>query len=436
MQLPGMFSWSIGDLGSAMGKSLTNFIAGGEPDKGVDPNKVQTQYNNQRNTVRKNASESGFQGDYRNPAVTTTDNFLGYKTTQALRERVDKITITSVADLEKAWTGIATKAESSLTAFNAAMAKATDQSVWRGASRDAVAQAVTDYSTKAVQLANSAKLTSSKVAELKTGLEPTYALVPHAPDHRSGWDNTRSWIAGRGWRSNSEAEDTAFTEAVRVLDTVYAPVIKESDTGVPVIPKPDSQVSKNPTEPVTPKPNTGVNPKTSEPVTAKPETEDPTVPANTGAPTTDPNATTPASTTPASTTGTPTSTTPASTNPTTPTTGTPSGTPGAGTPRSGTPRSGTPGTGTPRSGTPAAPRTIAGTPNSAAAVANSAASRAASAGARNGMPGMGGMNPRNGKGEDDESTKGIPDYLITQEHGDEVTGLDSIPKVVPPVIGA
>lgn len=55
---------------------------------------------------------------------------------------------------------------------------------------------------------------------------------------------------------------------------------------------------------------------------------------------------------------------------------------------------------------------------------------------RSGTPGM--MSPGAGKGggKDDESTKGIPDYLITQEHGDELTGLDTLPKMVPPVIGA
>lgn len=51
-----------------------------------------------------------------------------------------------------------------------------------------------------------------------------------------------------------------------------------------------------------------------------------------------------------------------------------------------------------------------------------------------GMPG--GMAPgaRGGK-SDEESGKGIPDYLITQEHGDELTGLGDLPRTVPPVIG-
>ncbi|MGW4193422.1 WXG100 family type VII secretion target, partial [Nocardia sp. NPDC004823] len=68
-----------------------------------------------------------------------------------------------------------------------------------------------------------------------------------------------------------------------------------------------------------------------------------------------------------------------------------------------------------------------------------AGARAAGAGSgaagRAGMPGMGAPGARGG-GKDDESTRGIPDYLVTQEHGDELTGLDNLPKLVPPVIGA
>jgi hypothetical protein len=41
-----------------------------------------------------------------------------------------------------------------------------------------------------------------------------------------------------------------------------------------------------------------------------------------------------------------------------------------------------------------------------------------------------------GKGKDDErQTSGVKDYLINKQNGEEVTGLDSIPKSVPPVIG-
>jgi hypothetical protein len=39
-----------------------------------------------------------------------------------------------------------------------------------------------------------------------------------------------------------------------------------------------------------------------------------------------------------------------------------------------------------------------------------------------------------GKGEDPEKS-GVPDYLVTKEHGEELIGLEDLPKLVPPVIG-
>ncbi|MFI6366919.1 hypothetical protein ACIBG0_29690 [Nocardia sp. NPDC050630] len=65
-----------------------------------------------------------------------------------------------------------------------------------------LAKAVGDCGGQAVRLANAAKLTGSKVAELETGLEPTEALVPRAPDVRSNVENTRHWSAGRCWRGS------------------------------------------------------------------------------------------------------------------------------------------------------------------------------------------------------------------------------------------
>jgi len=346
--------------------------------------------------------------------------------TAQLREKVDKIDITAVDNLATAWNEIGKRAETSLDTFNKAMQRATDESIWKGASRDAVAKAVGDYSTQAVQLANAAKLTGSKVAELETGLEPTKALVPHAPDLRSNVENARHWIAGRGWRDNDEAESTAHAEAVRVLRTVYAPVIEETDTNVPVIPKPDNPTAK-PGE--TPSSGPGYSPGGSQPGstpggTQPTEKQEPK--STEESPSTDPSNTqsTDSSTTPSATTSTePTTTKPdtTATNPssTTTTTGSPT--------RSGSP-SGTPGTTNYSPG-----RTVAGTPTGTATTAAAATTTAATTG-RNGTSGMGSPGNRGGKDEN-ESTKGIPDYLINQQNGEELIGLDNAPKTVPPVIG-
>ncbi|MGY4102477.1 hypothetical protein ACW2Q0_23405 [Nocardia sp. R16R-3T] len=421
-----MFEWSAGDLGSAMLASLTDWIAGEQRQPGVDPAAVQNKYNRQRDGVRSAANGIGFHGDYRPRSVRSRDDF-DRPTTAQLREKVDKIDITAVDNLATAWNEIGKRAETSLDTFNKAMERATDEGIWKGASRNAVAKAVGDYSNQAVQLANAAKLTGSKVAELKTGLEPTKALVPHAPELRSNVENARHWIAGRGWRDNDEAESTAHAEAVRVLSTVYAPVIEETDTNVPVIPKPDNPTAKpGETPAVVPgyrpggtQGEGGATPGGGQP-TEKQEPE-----STEQSPSTDPSSiqstagsTAPTSTEPTTTQPDTTATTPSST--TTPTgTGAPTG--------SGSP-SGTPGTTGQSPG-----RTVTGTPTGTATSAATTATAAPSTG-RNGMSGMGSPGGRGGKDEN-ESTKGVPEYLINQQNGEELTGLDTVPKTVPPVIG-
>ncbi|MET7772821.1 hypothetical protein [Nocardia sp. NPDC005366] len=434
----GMFEWSAGDLGSSMLESLTDLIAGEERKPGIDPAAVQNKYNQQRDGVRNDASSIGFQGAYRPRSVNRTDDFDKPNTAE-LRAKVDKIDIAAVDNLATAWSEIGKRAETSLTNFTNAMKRATDEGIWRGASRDAVAKAVSDYGTEAVQLSNAAKLTANKVAELKSGLEPTKALVPHAPDLRSNVENARHWIAGRGWRGNEEAEDTAHAEAKRVLESVYTPVIHETDTNVPVIPKPTNPTSNNPgdvptggspTQPSSKSPTanqpSGQPSKTDDPQTENPAETPATNPQSTeqDSPTSSQSAN-PSSQQPTSKTDSP-ATTPASANPTgaNPTSATPGsrGTRGTGSPGSGSP-----------SGTPSPGRSVTGTPVAAGVSASTGTNVAASTAGRNGMSGMGSPGSRGGK--DDESTKGIPDYLINQLNGEELTGLDSIPGTVPPVIG-
>ncbi|WP_330228896.1 hypothetical protein OHA40_22700 [Nocardia sp. NBC_00508] len=422
------------DLGSTVLRNVTNWISGEELRPDVDPSAVQDRYNRQRDSVRSQAAGLGFQGEFRPREVLDADEFEKHDVA-TLRQKVDQIGLAAVNDLIASWNNIADRNNASLTDFTNEMARGTDESVWRGAARDAAAIAVRDYTAQGAQVTNAARLTSGKLAELRTGLEPTVQLVPHAPEHRSGVDNARSWVAGRGWRNDDVAEHNAKAEALRVLRTVYAPVVMESDTNVPVIPRPVPVTDPGGPNPSGPNPgitNTGNgNPSgTPSPGSNPPGTnpaDNPATPSSTQS--TDDSAGTPQSTSTDPTSTTPASTTPAST--TTP--GTP-GSPNVSTPGSpGNPGSPT-GPGSPGVSVPPQGRPTPGTTNTPGA------NPAARSGSPSGRPGMGGMpggmapGARGGK-SDDESSKGIPDYLITQEHGNELTGLDDLPRTVPPVIG-
>ncbi|MGW5725331.1 hypothetical protein [Nocardia beijingensis] len=425
-------------LGSAMLRSLTDWIAGEELQPKVDTAEVQGKYNQQRDGVRSRAAEVGFEGAFRPREVLDADEFERHDVA-TLRQKVDQIDLKAVNDLIAAWNTIAERHQTSLDTFKTAMERATDDSVWRGEARNAAASAVGDYATQGAQVSNAARLTGNKLAELLTGLEPTKQLVPHAPEHRSGWDNLRSFAAGRDWRNDDVAEYNAKTEALRVLRTVYAPVVMESDTNVPVIPRPVSSTNPGGTDNGTSPPGTsngtqnpsGTSSPSSDPSGKNPSEDSATQssdqPSDNASETpkstsTDPALTTQESTTPASTT--PASTTPASTTPTPSTSPHSPGSPHLSTPSNpGTP--GGPGVSVPPKGAPNNPNAV-----------SAAAARTGASPGRAGTSGMSGMSPgaRGGKSEE-ESTKGIPDYLITQEHGDELTGLDQLPRTVPPVIG-
>ncbi|MBF6469666.1 hypothetical protein IU427_31540 [Nocardia beijingensis] len=428
---------AVKDVGATVLRNVSNWVFDIQPES--DPFAVQDKYNQQREDVRSRAAGSGFQGEFRPREVLDVDEFERYDVA-TLRSKVDEIDLATVSGLIGAWTTIADRHQESLRTFTDAMARATDEGVWRGEARNAAAKAVSDYASQGAQVSNAARLTSSKLAELQTGLEPTKELVPHAPDHRSGFENAIGLFAGRAWRNDDVAQHNAKVEAVRVLSTVYAPVVMESDTNVPVIPRPASASNPSGSDDGSVPRGTstgGSNPSGTSSLSSNPSetnpSDDPTTTSSTESSdntsetpesTTDPASTTEESTTPASTT--PAATIPASTTP-----------PPSTSPNSpGSPHLSTPGS----PGSPTAPNAPGvsvpskGTPNNATAVP--AAARTGASPGRTGTSGMGGMAPgaRGGK-SDEESTKGIPDYLITQEHGNELTGLDDLPRTVPPVIG-
>lgn len=409
---------------------------------------IQNRYNDQRDRARQRAGDLGFDGDYRPTVVKDTDPFETLDLS-VLRAKVDQIDLDAVGDLIRAWNEISTRNSTSLDEFRTQIARGMSPDVWAGAAANAAAETIAAYDDTGKKVTIAAALTSSKLDELRTGLEPTKRLVPHEPEHRSGLDNFGGLFTGRGWRNDDVAQYNAKVEAVRVLTTVYAPVIYESDDRVPVIPVPKTvegtgtepdggstrptSYQPNSSTPDTGRPSTnqGITPESTDPAEGDTTPGDnPTTPSSATSETT-PASTTPASTTPASTT--PAAATPAATTPaaTAPTTGSPIGTSGgAGIP--GGAGTGAPGSGTPTPGSSLPGGGTAGTGAAAAARAGGVGSGTAG---RGGMPGMMGPGARGG-GKDDESSKGIPDYLITQEHGDELTGLDDLPKTVPPVIGS
>ncbi|MFE1594055.1 hypothetical protein [Nocardia sp. NPDC058705] len=362
-----------------------------------------------------------------------------------------------VDDAVTAWANIGGALMGTFVGFNQQFARtvtgADGHSGWTGAAASAAVAAVNNYAQQSLPLSQAATAISLKLNEMRTGIEQTQALMPGLTERANV--TGKSLPADGVMKVDDHNRDEATQEGRRILRTVYAQVAGQTDNGVPFLPTAPTITSGDGNQGVNGETNSGGTQggstdggtSTGDQSADTPgdgTTEDPGTETPSTTPTsTDPGSTTPQSTTPQSTT--PTAATPTATAPTSPGSATPgTGSPGVGSPVVGTPGgsgrgasgqggSGTPrGTGAPGSATPG--KAVPGSQSPAAAAAGTRSGTATS-GAGRGVAGMGGMGAPGARGgSDDERTKGIPDYLITQENGDLLLGTNEI-RTVPPVIG-
>ncbi|MFI6364861.1 hypothetical protein ACIBG0_19135 [Nocardia sp. NPDC050630] len=403
---------------------------------------AQEQWNRDRDWIYKTESGyHGFDGETQPPHITTPDSY-DHLTLEQMQTAVSAMKPKLVDDAVTMWANIGADLTGTFEVFKREFDRTingqNDRPGWTGVAAQAAVTAVNNYYEKSVPLAQAATLTSLKLAEMKTGLEQTQALMPglsERPDI-AGKTLPKDGVMKTDEYTSTEAEQ----EGRRILRTVYGQVAGQTDVGVPYMPTAPTIVDGP--GPVTPGRDAGGthgssgsddgsagtggdgsdgsgNPgqDSGEPT----GTEQSTTPS-----TTTPNATTTASTTPQSSTATMPS---ASTTTASPSTSTPSlNTPGIGT-TTGRPTS----TGTPGATQGSPGRSIAGTPATTTTAAAATTRQSTATSGRSGMSGMGA--PGQNKSNDDDRKKAVPDYLITAEHGEELTGLNSHPKTVPPVIG-
>ncbi|WP_280478169.1 hypothetical protein [Nocardia asiatica] len=412
---------------------------------------AQEQWNRERDTIYDFTDRLGtaFQGEYEPPRIPGPDNYDSMTLAQMV-EAVNAMRPGTVREASEAWLNIGMNLTGAIQAFNEQFGRTVTgdgtNPGWTGQSGKAAADAVTNYRNQSGNLADAAALVSFKLSEMHTGLEQTQALMPQATERPNLVGKT---LPQDGiMKAGDYTEEEATQEARRILRTVYGQVANQTDHGVPVLPTAPQIVANSGPQPGTSSPGTSNSPApqaTSEsvgPEGAQPESTEQSDSHPQQSPGTDPAATTPQAVTPASvdqpTSVQPTtSTTPSSTN-------TPSPAPTAAAPtapgRPGVTSPNSPGRlgapGTPHTtGTPAPGRNIPVGPQQPSAVP--AATATAGPAARTGAAGTSGIAPGMGaRGKDDErETSGVKDYLVNQHNGEELTGLDSLPKSVPPVIG-
>ncbi|WP_280241214.1 hypothetical protein [Nocardia abscessus] len=407
---------------------------------------AQEQWNRERDTIYDFTSRLGssFQGEYEPPRIPGPDNYDSMTLAQMV-DAVNAMRPGTVREASEAWLNIGMNLTGAIQAFNEQFGRTVTgdgtNPGWTGQSGKAAADAVTNYRNQSGNLADAAALVSFKLSEMHTGLEQTQALMPQATERPL----TGKTLPQDGvMKAGDYTEEEATQEARRILRTVYGQVATQTDHGVPVLPTaPQIVVDTGP------QPGTSSTSASDSSEGTQPESTEQSEGDQQQSPETDPAATTPQAVTPAgadqptsvqqTTLNTP-STSPSSTNTPTPALNTAAptapGRPGTTLPNT-SPRPTTPNVpGTPNAtGTPAPGRNIPVVPQQPSVVP--AATATGHPAARTGAAGTAGIAPgMAARGKDDErETSGVKDYLINQPNGEELTGLGSLPKSVPPVIG-
>ncbi|WP_156959519.1 hypothetical protein [Nocardia sp. BMG51109] len=438
---------------------------------------AQKQWNDERDSIYKmqDGYNTKFAEGMQPPHIIGPDNY-DHLTLEQMTGAVSAMKPKLVEDAYRAWLSIGMQLAVAVSNFNVEFERtisgANDRGGWTGAAASAAVDAVKGYHEKSVPLAQAASAISLKLQEMRTGLEETQLLMPGVADavNVTGKTLPKGGVMKLDDHNRTEAEE----EGRRILRTVYAQVAGQTDVGVPYMPAAPEIVDAPGGPPVPPVPGGTPGPAgTGGP--AEPggsdsdgqqgpsgQTGQPNDPEGSnddgqdggqGRPGTQPAATAPAATDPASAaqqaaaqatqSGSPSATTPAGVGPTSggpgavmPGTGGGAGGSGGGSRGSTGGSAGTGGTGGPGAAAGAPGRSGPGgqMPGAVPAAASAGSGAGVAKPGAAGMPGMG-MPGAARPGGDDEKEKGTPDYLVTEEHGDEVTGLDSLEKLAPPVIG-
>ncbi|KZM74650.1 hypothetical protein [Nocardia terpenica] len=420
---------------------------------------AQDQWNKERDRIygETRSFDSAFQGEFDKPIINYCEIYEGLSL-PVMRQKVSDMRPDEVRAASDGWRDVGWNLMAASNEFNNNFARTVNgddaHSGWTGQAATAAVDAVNNYTKHSQNLVSAAQVVGLKLAEAHTGLEQTQALFPgitERPDVR-GKTLPKDGVMKAG--DYNDEEQTK--EGQRILRTVYGQVVVQTDQGVPVLPVPQA-IADVPPGPVDPgvsqnnwrgngtggtggdnsgggtNPGDPQNPNDGKPADGKPGDGTDQNPATQTASTSQ-SPTSPSGAAQGGSGAQPgglgTGTTPAGVS------GTQSGG-GSGIPGYGGFGGGGLGTGggAGRGTTAGAPsRSVPGGPAQGPTVSPAAARLGGAAAGQSGMPGMGA--PGHGKGKEDEREKsGVPDYLVTKEHGDELTGLDSLPKAVPPVIG-
>ncbi len=415
--------------------ALWEMHKGGPPDSFAnsrgDQSPDATAARNRINDLARSNSEIGYQ-----PSRVPSDAYKDPASLDNLYDRIQKMDLNAATTFHATWEGIRNKLAQGHNTFGPAITKALVEK-WKGAAGQQAASGVSDFLKGENDLVVSVQLVAEKLKLTTSAMEIAKPGAQPAP--RSGWtSDIASWVPGPTWQVNDHRKTEADTANEHLVNNVFYPAIRESDSRVPLAPQPNNPI--NPPAPVAgPGPATGPGP-ASGPGPSSPGPGAPGNGAGTQSGTSSGTGTTPSDVSQSSTGlgNTPGATTTSAFNPTAAATA-PSSLSGLGG-LGGGDLGGLGGgelSGGPGGSAGGGPGfSVPGAGKGMAASALGAPITPGPSGAMSPMGGMGGMGGKGQKEEEKTHKSKISEALVSQDNGDELTGLGRFAKkTVPQTLG-
>ncbi|MFD4434197.1 hypothetical protein, partial [Nocardia sp. NPDC058497] len=200
---------------------------------------AQEQWNQERSVIYLTQNLANFaaifDGETQPNHLTGTVDSYDHMKLPEIQAAVSAMKPAVVNSASEVWNKIGSDLSTSIVAFNKAFeATVNGENGWAGEAASAAVTAVNNYAKQSSTLPAAATAVSLKLAEMKTGLEQTQALMPGLTQ--------RPTLTGKTLPTDGEMKQNDFEdgeeleEARRILRTVYGQVAVQSDTGVPFMP--------------------------------------------------------------------------------------------------------------------------------------------------------------------------------------------------------
>jgi hypothetical protein len=208
------------------------------------------------------SEQSGLHGQVRDgfdpTSISDVENF-GAMDHQAIRTAADGMSEGSIRDAASTWRGLGDSVEGKFTELRQTLSS-TIAHGWEGQAASAASITSTRYADHGASLGPAFALTATKMEEAATGAGQTNLMVPPVVPFNA----VHAVIAGTAKaalgigspaddaQQQSAAAEVSRLQAVRVMNSVYAPVYQQADAGVPTYAAPTAATSPPPAQPPAP----------------------------------------------------------------------------------------------------------------------------------------------------------------------------------------